>query len=77
MRIPGYIMDGISAYIIFMEFMSVMENCKKMGVPIPGFVSKALNTIDEALKEEDVAEAVKKVAELEKEVEELKKLSSD
>ena len=73
MRIPPVIMSGISAYIIFMEFMSIMENLKKMGVPIPGFISKVLNTVDLALKEEDIAEALKKVAELEKEIEELKK----
>lgn len=73
MRIPPVIMAGISAYIIFMEFMSIMENLKKMGVPIPGFISKVLNTVDLALKEEDITEALKKVAELEKEIEQLKK----
>ena len=50
-----------------------MENLKKMGVPIPGAISKVLNTVDLALKEEDIAEALKKVAELEKEIEALKK----
>ena len=73
MRIQPIIMDGISAYIIFIEFMSLMENLKKMGVPIPGFISKVLNTVDLALKEEDITEALKKVAELEKEIEQLKK----
>lgn len=73
MRIPPFIMAGISAYIIFMEFMSIMENLKKMGVPIPGFISKVLNTVDLALKEEDITEALTRVAELEKEVEKLKK----
>jgi len=72
MRIPPMIMDGISAYILFMEFMSIMENLKKMGVPIPGFISKVLNTVDLALKEEDISEAISKIAELEKEVKELK-----
>lgn len=73
MRITPFIMAGISAYIIFMEFMSIMENLKKMGVPIPGFISKVLNTVDLALKEEDITEALTRVAELEKEVEKLKK----
>lgn len=73
MRIPPVIMAGISAYIIFMEFMSIMENLKKLGVPIPGFIAKILNTVDLALKEEDITEALKKVAELEKEIEKLKK----
>lgn len=74
MRIPPVIMAGISAYIIFMEFMSIMENLKKMGVPIPGFISKVLNTVDLALKEEDISEALKKVAELEKEIDALKSI---
>ena len=73
MRIPPVIMAGISAYIIFMEFMSFMENLKKLGVPIPGFIAKILNTVDLALKEEDITEALTKVAELEKEIEKLKK----
>lgn len=73
MRIPPLIMAGISAYIIFMEFMSIMENLKKLGVPIPGFIAKILNTVDLALKEEDITEALTKVAELEKEIEKLKK----
>ena len=77
MRIPPMIMDGISAYILFMEFMSIMENLKKMGVPIPGFISKVLNTVDLALKEEDISEAISKIAELEKEVKELKKGGRD
>ena len=74
MRIPPVIMAGISAYIIFMEFMSIMENLKKMGVPIPGFISKVLNTVDLALKEEEVTEALKKMAEIEKEVDALKRI---
>lgn len=73
MRIPPVIMAGISAYIIFMEFMSIMENLKKLGVPIPGFIANILNTVDLALKEEDITEALTKVAELEKEIEKLKK----
>lgn len=74
MRIPPVIMASISAYIIFMEFMSIMENLKKMGVPIPGFISKVLNTVDLALKEEEVTEALKKMAEIEKEVDALKRI---
>ena len=74
MRIPPVIMASISAYIIFMEFMSIMENLKKMGVPIPGFISKVLNTVDIALKEEEVTEALKKMAEIEKEVDALKRI---
>ena len=56
-----------------MELMSICENAKKMGAPLPGFVSKVLDTVDATLKEEDIAEAVMKIKELEKEIEELKK----
>lgn len=68
MRLPFAIMAGVSLYIMFMEFMSIMENLKKMGVPIPGFISKVLNTVDLALKEEDVAEALKKMDEMENKI---------
>ncbi len=74
LNIPPWIMSCISAYIIFMEFMSIMENFKKMGVPIPGFISKALRTVDAAIKEDDVAEALKKMADIEKEIKALKSI---
>lgn len=70
--LPEYLMAGIALYIMFMELMSIAENAKKMGAPLPGFVSKVLNTVDATLKEEDVSEAIKKINELEKEIEELK-----
>jgi toxin secretion/phage lysis holin len=73
MSLPPQLMAGISLYIIYMELMSICENAKKMGAPLPGFVSKVLDTVDATLKEEDIAEAVKKIKELEKEIEELKK----
>lgn len=68
MSIPKYILTGISVYIIFMELMSVLENLDKLGVPIPAFVSKVLNNVDETLQ---TAESVE---ELEKEIEELREL---
>ena len=72
LRLPPQIMAGISLYIMFMELMSICENAKKMGAPLPGFVSKVLNTVDATLKEEDVSEAIKKIAELEEEIKQLK-----
>ena len=72
LRLPTQIMAGISLYILFMELMSICENAKKMGAPLPGFVSKVLNTVDATLKEEDVSEAIKKIAELEEEIKQLK-----
>lgn len=73
MNLPPQLMAGISLYIIYMELMSICENAKKMGAPLPAFVSKVLDTVDATLKEEDIAEAVRKIKELEKEIEELKK----
>ena len=64
MNLPSYILTGISVYIIFMEFMSIMENLDKLGVPIPAFISKVLNNVDETLKNDDYAEIKKKLEEL-------------
>lgn len=64
-NIPTYILTGISAYIIFMELMSVLENLDKLGVPIPKFISKVLNNVDDALQNsEDVEEIKKELEEL-------------
>lgn len=76
MELPPYIMAGVSAYIILMELASIAENLKKLRAPLPGFVVKALNTVDEALKEEEVAEALKKMSDLEKEIDALKRIEN-
>lgn len=68
LQLPDYVTWWISAYIIIMEIMSIFENLKQIGVPIPEVISKVLHTVDETLKAEDVSEAVKKISELEKEV---------
>jgi toxin secretion/phage lysis holin len=47
MNVPKQILVGISAYIIFMEVVSIFENLGKLGVPIPGPVKKALSTFSE------------------------------
>jgi len=65
MNLPRYILTGIAIYIIFMELMSVMENLKKLGVPIPAFISKVLNNVDETLKTaEDYEELKRQLEEL-------------
>lgn len=63
-NIPTYILTGISAYIIFMELMSVLENLDKLGVPIPAFIAKVLNNVDDALQSENVEELKKEIEEL-------------
>ena len=68
MNLPEYILKGVALYIVFMEFMSVLENLNKLGVPIPGFIAKALNNLDEALKADDVKEINKRLEEIEKRI---------
>ena len=76
MQLPPCIMAGLSAYIILMEIMSIAENLKKLGVQLPAFLMKMLNTVDETLKEEDIAQALKKVSDLEKEVSAIRNIES-
>lgn len=47
--LPDYVMILVSAYIVFMEFMSIMENVDKLGVPIPAFVRDVVNNVDDQL----------------------------
>lgn len=44
--LPTYVLSGFSIYIIFMELVSICENLKKMGVPIPSFIEKAFSSMD-------------------------------
>lgn len=37
----------VSIYIIYMEFISIIENCKKLGVPIPEKIFKLEDEIDD------------------------------
>ncbi|WP_317312942.1 phage holin family protein [Absicoccus porci] len=74
MGLPKELMTGVSAYIIFMEFMSIMENCEKSGVPVPKFIKAIVNNVDESLSEDDykalttrLNQAIKTVEELEEE----------
>lgn len=57
MNLPKYILTAIALYIIFMELMSIFENLKKLGVPIPAAVAKTLNNInDDIMHKEDLTE---------------------
>jgi toxin secretion/phage lysis holin len=63
MGIPTYILKGVALYIIFMELMSILENLDKLGVPIPAFISKTLNNInDDLLHQEDIKDLKAEVA---------------
>ena len=53
----------LSLYITFMEFVSLMENLKKLGVPIPKFIDKALAGANEAIQNGELpADKINKVA---------------
>ena len=49
--LPWYVLAGVALYIIFMELISICENLDKMGVPIPKFISKALNSAKDKIEE--------------------------
>lgn len=53
MGLPHYILIGIASYILFMELMSVCENCDKLGAPLPKFVKKALSAINDSLQNDE------------------------
>jgi len=48
--LPTYILSLFSIYIILMELVSICENLKKMGIPIPAFIDKAFSSMDKIQK---------------------------
>lgn len=64
MTLPEYLIIGIATYILFMEFLSIVENCDKLGAPIPGFIKKALAQANESLQNDDLSEIMHKADEL-------------
>ncbi len=73
MAIPDYILTAICLYISFMEFMSIMENLKKLGVPIPGFISSTLNNVNDSIQNDDYKTLLAKVATLEAQLQQVEK----
>lgn len=71
MTLPEYLIIGIATYILFMEFLSIVENCDRLGAPIPGFIRKALAQANESLQNDDLPTIIEKVEELEKKVDDL------
>lgn len=49
MNLPIYILVFLSFYVIFMEIVSILENLRKLGIKIPAFVNKALESIEEQI----------------------------
>lgn len=50
LNIPMYILSGLSIYVMFMETVSICENLKKLGVPIPKFIDHALASMNEQIQ---------------------------
>lgn len=50
LNLPAIVMNAVSFYIIFMEGMSILENVDELGIPVPGFIKKVINNVDEQLK---------------------------
>ena len=42
----------ITGYICFMEIMSLIENCDKLGVPMPNVLKKKVNNLEKELEGE-------------------------
>jgi toxin secretion/phage lysis holin len=59
--LPKYVLSGFSIYIIFMEMISICENLKKMGVPIPSFINKAFNSVNKLQVDELTDDELKKL----------------
>ena len=70
--LPDYVMIMVSAYIVFMEIISIIENVDKLGVPIPAFVRDVVNNVDDQLYNHHLSEAeiaeIKELIEKNKEV---------
>lgn len=50
MNLPSYILPAFSLYIMLMEVVSICENLKKLGVPIPKFIDVALYSMNDKIQ---------------------------
>lgn len=53
LSLPDIVMNLVSFYIIFMEFVSICENIDELGVPIPAFIKDTINNVDDQLKHKE------------------------
>lgn len=61
-----YVSTVVSLYIVVMEMISICENMKKLGVPIPKFIDAAFKNVEnivdnKELTEEDVQKLLEKI----------------
>ena len=67
LTLPTYIMTCISLYISFMELMSNVENLNELGVPLPAFLTKVLQSVDDSLKNDDLDDVIGTINGIDKE----------
>ena len=67
LTLPTYIMTCVSLYISFMELMSNVENLNKLGVPLPAFLTKVLQSVDDSLKNDDLDDVIGTINGIDKE----------
>lgn len=78
LKLPRYLMTGVSVYITFMELMSVFENLKQLRVPIPKFIDAALASIDHVVNEEtDIRKIANGLEDLKEDMDAEEKKSED
>ena len=49
----------ISAYVVIMEILSVLENLDQAGIPVPTWLTRRLKKVSDALSEDDPMEEEK------------------
>ena len=56
MELPQHIVIAVSLYVCFMEFISNVENIKKLGMPIPGQIDEQIDHLKDELKPKEQEE---------------------
>ncbi len=56
MELTPYILQGISAYILLMECLSIIENLDKMKVPLPKFLKNFVNNVNHSIQNDSYDE---------------------
>ena len=56
MGLPSVFLYIVSLYICFMETVSIIENIKKLGVPVPGSVDDQIHDLLDEMKPNDGAD---------------------
>jgi toxin secretion/phage lysis holin len=50
MILPKSFLPGVAIYIVFMELLSICENLKKLGVPMPKWFDRALEKANDIIQ---------------------------